>query len=162
MHLLCGKDYCLYTEIHRCLKLWCHSTWHSQGTNYMWKWVLTLESRVVSWEADPSPAGQEISCILWNMKVHCCVHSSLPLVPVLSHINPVHTLLILSSHLYLHLPSGLFPTGFPTKTLHRYLFCPYRWMLNSIPWLLSASPVIHRPSLSLLPLTQTALSHVSR
>ena len=31
-------------------------------------------------------------------------------------------ILILSSHLYLCLPSGLFPSGFPTKTLYIFLF----------------------------------------
>jgi hypothetical protein len=52
----------------------------------------------------------------------------------LSQINPVHTplpislrhVLILSSHLYLDLPSGLFPSGFPTKTLHACLFATTR------------------------------------
>jgi hypothetical protein len=43
--------------------------------------------------------------------------------------DPVHTtpsylisILILSSHLCLGLPSGLFPSGFPTKTLYALLF----------------------------------------
>lgn len=46
-------------------------------------------------------------------ELHCRVHSSLPAVPVLSHIKPVHDLpsffrsiLKLSAHLYLVLPSG--------------------------------------------------------
>ena len=48
----------------------------------------------------------------------------LPTVPILTQISPVHVLhptswrsiLILSAHLHLGLPSGLFPSGFPTKT----------------------------------------------
>ena len=55
-----------------------------------------------------------------------------PPVSVLSQINPVHApyttswrfTLILSSHLRLGLPSGLFPSGFPTTTLYAPLLSP--------------------------------------
>jgi hypothetical protein len=38
----------------------------------------------------------------------------------------IYTILILSSHLCLGLPSGLFPSGFSTKTVYAFLFsqCP--------------------------------------
>jgi hypothetical protein len=75
-----------------------------------------------SWEANRSSAGQEIPRVLWNPKVHYRIHNSPPPVPILSHINTVHaphptswrSILILS-HLRLGLPSGLLPSGLPTK-----------------------------------------------
>ena len=50
-------------------------------------------------------------------------------VPLLRQINPVHapishSLKIHPSHLCLGLPSGLFPSGFPTKTLYIPLLSP--------------------------------------
>jgi hypothetical protein len=41
------------------------------------------------------------------------------------HSHPIflRSILISSSHLYLGLPSGLFPLGFPTKILYAFLFC---------------------------------------
>jgi hypothetical protein len=43
-----------------------------------------------SWEATNFAATQEVPSILWNPKVHDRVHKSLPLVPILSHVNPIH------------------------------------------------------------------------
>jgi hypothetical protein len=47
--------------------------------------------------------------------------------PILSHTNPAYTIsprsiLTLSIHLHLGLPSGLFPCGFPTNNLQAFLF----------------------------------------
>jgi hypothetical protein len=77
-------------------------------------------------------ATQELPSNLCNPKVHCLFHKNLPLVPILSQINPVHTtpsylrsILILSTHLRLGLPSSLFPSGFPTNILYVFLFPPF-------------------------------------
>jgi hypothetical protein len=40
------------------------------------------------------------------------------------HPTPLRSILILSSHLRLGLPRGLFPSGFATKILYAYLFSP--------------------------------------
>ena len=58
-----------------------------------------------------------------NQTIHYRVHNTLPLVPILSQVSTVHALLscflkfnlILSSHLCIGCPSGLFSSGFPTK-----------------------------------------------
>jgi hypothetical protein len=65
-----------------------------------------------------------------NPKFHHRIHNSPSPAPILSHLNPLQipqpisprSILIPSSHLRIGLPSDLFPSGFPTKTL--YTFCP--------------------------------------
>ena len=70
-----------------------------------------------AWEAKRFSASQEILLILWNPKVHYRIYNSPPPVPILNQINSVHapphptswrSILTLSSHLRLGLPSCLF------------------------------------------------------
>ena len=73
-----------------------------------------------SWEASRFSARQDITRVLWNPKVHYFIRKCPPPVPILSQSIPPHPtcwrpILILSSHLRLGLPSGLFPSGVPTK-----------------------------------------------
>jgi len=49
--------------------------------------------RYLSWEANSHLAGQQIHCLSWNPNIHCCVHKSPPLVPILSHMNLVYNFL---------------------------------------------------------------------
>ena len=80
----------------------------------------------LSWEHNSYSFSQDISHSLLNPKVHYCVYKTpqpwageQSLQTTLLFLQDI---LILSSHLYLCLPSGLFPSGFPTKTLYIFLF----------------------------------------
>jgi hypothetical protein len=80
-----------------------------------------------SWEAASCAATQELPSILWTPAVHCHVLQEPSTGPILSQINPVHTtpnylrsILILYTHLSLGLPSGPFPSRFPTNILYAF------------------------------------------
>jgi len=88
-----------------------------------------------SWEANWFAASKEIPRISRNPNVHYRTHKPPPLVPIFGQPNPVHipTSHLLEihpniiHHLHLGLPSGFFPSGFPTKTLYTpppHLYAP--------------------------------------
>ena len=97
-----------------------------------------------SWEASRFAASQEILRISRNPKVHYRTHKRPPPVSSLGQPNPVHIptshILILSTHLRLGLPSGLLPSGFPTKTLYTPSPRPYAPHAKPISFFTILSP----------------------
>jgi hypothetical protein len=82
-----------------------------------------------SWEAISRSSTQEIPRLLWNLSFHNRVQKSPPLEPTLSNMkssNPIvfKINLILSPHLYSHLQSLLFRSGFSVKILYAFLISP--------------------------------------
>jgi hypothetical protein len=119
-----------------------YEEWNRQDSNtYL---LIYSMQHSPSWEANWFAASQKIPWILWNPKVHYHIHKFPPSVSILSQPNPVHTphatswrsILILSFHLRLGLPSGLFPSGFPTSPppiraqCHTHLIILVRQQLN--------------------------------
>ena len=104
---------------------------------YLLTYLLTYTmDQSPSWEANRFSASQEIPRIVCIPKVNYRIHKCPPPFPILSQINPFHTshptswrsILILSSHLHLGLPSDIFPSGFPTKALYTPLLSHTRYM----------------------------------
>ena len=84
------------------------------------------------WETNRFAASQEIPPFYWRFitAFTSARHLSLSSASSIQSINPHPTswrsILILSFHLCLGFPSGIFPSGFPTKTLCTPLFSTIR------------------------------------
>ena len=57
---------------------------------------------------------------------HLSLSWASPIQSIYPHPTSWRSILILSTHIHLGLPSGLFPSGFPTKTLYTLLSSPIR------------------------------------
>jgi hypothetical protein len=92
-----------------------------------------------SWEATSCSVTQEFLNILWNPKLlYCHVHKNLS--QIIQSIPPhpflLRPILILSFHLCLGLPSGVFPSDLAIKPLYAFFLFPYVLTCPSNPpWL---------------------------
>jgi hypothetical protein len=107
---------------------------------------------IYSWGEVNCAATQELPSILWKPKVQYPVQKTSPLVPILCHINPIHSIPSYLSkihfnivhHLRLGLPSGFFPSGFPLPSHSGYMPRPshpslldhsnYTWRRVQVMW----------------------------
>jgi hypothetical protein len=53
--------------------------------------IINFVEQSPSWEAYSHSASQEITLLLWKTKVRYRVHKRPPQVPILSHLNPIHS-----------------------------------------------------------------------
>jgi len=68
--------------------LWSMHEWLSLIVSLSYRRTHSMEQSP-SWEVNSHSASQEILHLLWNMKVHYCVHKGPPLVPTLSQMHPL-------------------------------------------------------------------------
>ena len=87
-----------------------------------------------SWEANWFAASQEIPRISGNRRFitaltsirHPSLSWAIPIQSIYPQPTSWRSILMLSTHLRLGLPSGLLPSGFPTKTLYTPFSSPIR------------------------------------
>ena len=111
-------------------------------------WTNYMEQR--PWKANRSSASWEIPGILWNIQYH--IHKSPSLIlswgrstQIMPPSHFLKTILILSSHLCLGLPSGLFPSGFPTISLYAPHLSPhmcYMPPISNYSWFVHPNNII--------------------
>jgi hypothetical protein len=101
---------------------------------------LEAGSSSASQETHPPPIPPTSTTFYGTLKVCYHIHKSPPRVPLLSQINPVHTFLpnFFQTHFNMiplgpRLPSCLFFSGFPSKSLYTPLLVPIHTTCSAHP-----------------------------
>jgi hypothetical protein len=85
----------------------------------LWSWA------VMPLDSFPAFYGTRRFITEFTRVLHLFLSWARPIQFTSPHPTSPRSILILSTHLRLGLPSGLFPSGFPTNNLHEFLFSPH-------------------------------------
>ena len=101
-------------------------------------WSKALLGKIKVAKIFPTFDGTRRFSAVFTRASHCSL-SWTTINPVPAFTFYLRLIWLLSFNLYVGLPSGLFPSGFPTKPLHTFLFppmcasCPTRFILDISP-----------------------------
>jgi hypothetical protein len=111
--------------------------------NHRMKWIYSydhsLTHSLTHWAEPFLTSRQELPSVLWYPKVitvftralHWPLSWARSIQSIPSHPISLRAILILFTYLRLGLPSGLFPSGFPTNILHAFRFSTF--VLHALP-----------------------------
>ena len=97
-------------------------------------WTLALREKQTGFQLVkkfPAFYGIWMFITAFTRALHLFLSSANSIQSTAPHPTSWRSMLILSSHLRLGVPNGLFPSGFPTKTLYMLLLAPY--VLHALP-----------------------------
>ena len=115
-----GEPFC--TEFHSS-PFAIHNSYHLNFTIYTYlltPWCRVVEKLTVLQLVKKFPAfhGTRMFITALTSVRHLSLSWTSPIQSIYPHPTSWRCVLILTTHLRVHLPSGLFPSGFPTKTLY--------------------------------------------
>ena len=117
-----------------CIGSWLGNRWEGDHWGDLGVYLLTPWSRVLLEKLTglqlvkkfPAFHGTRKFITAFTSARHLSLSWASPIQSIYPHLTSWRSILILSTHLRLGLPSGLLPIGFPTKTLYTPLSSPIR------------------------------------